>query len=204
MVLFLGCFLISNSANAALTDSMVSFWKLGEDSGNRIDSIGSNNLTSNNSVGQAVGKVGNAAHFTASSTQYLSVADNSGLSAGDVDFTLSGWFYLDSASGSFEDIVTKWEGPSGQREYIVYYEPSVTKRIIFAVRNSANNGGTSVSANNFGEPSLNTWYFFVVWHDSVNDTVNIQIGANGTLGTADSAAYSGGVFDGGNNFSNRQ
>ena len=39
------------SASAALTDNLVSYWKFDESSGNTTDSVGSNNLTNNNSVG---------------------------------------------------------------------------------------------------------------------------------------------------------
>ncbi len=49
-----------NHAHAALTDNLSAYWKLDEASGTRVDSAGSNDLTSNNSVGQAVGKLGNA------------------------------------------------------------------------------------------------------------------------------------------------
>src|SRR5258708_7847472 len=72
LILFSTGFYFPNTAHAAITDNLVSFWKLDEASGTRTDSVGSNNLTSNNSVGQSVGKVSNAAHFTATSNQYLS------------------------------------------------------------------------------------------------------------------------------------
>ena len=39
---------------------------------------------------------------------------------------------------------------------------------------------------------MNTWYFIVIWHDSVNDTINIQV----NNGAVDTLAHTTGVFSG--------
>ena len=85
---------------AALADNLVAYWKLDEASSTRNDSVGTNHLTSNNSVGQATGKLNYAANFVAANSQYLSIADNADLSVGDIDFTVSAWIWLDSAGGA--------------------------------------------------------------------------------------------------------
>ena len=51
---------------------LVSYWNLDEESGTRADSVGSNDLTDNNTVGYAAGKIGNAASFVVANTEYLS------------------------------------------------------------------------------------------------------------------------------------
>src|SRR5215217_5866024 len=74
-----------------LQNNLVGYWTLGEASGTRNDSIGSNHLTSNNGVGQTTGKQGSAASFVRASSQYLSITDNAALSTGDIDFAVGVW-----------------------------------------------------------------------------------------------------------------
>jgi hypothetical protein len=60
------------NGHATLADDLVSYWKLDEVSGNRADSVGSNTLTDNNTVGSAAGMSGLAASFVAANTESLS------------------------------------------------------------------------------------------------------------------------------------
>ncbi len=179
----------------SLLANLVAFWELEEASGSRADARGSNTLTDNNTVTQAAGKVGNAAQFTASSGEYLSIADNAALSMGDIDFTIAAWVYLDTKAN--EVIAAKYRTNTSQREYLLYYAATdgATQRFVFLV--SPNGVSTNlVVANNFGEPSTSTWHFVVAWHDSVANTINIQIDD----GAADSTAHSTGVFNGTDDF----
>lgn len=59
----------------ALTDNLISYWKLDESSGNAADSVGSNTLTNNNTVTYSAGKINNGANFVAASTQWLSAGN---------------------------------------------------------------------------------------------------------------------------------
>lgn len=56
-----------------LLTGLKAYWKLDEASGTRSDSIGAYTLTDNNTVGSAVGKIGNAASSVAASSEYLSL-----------------------------------------------------------------------------------------------------------------------------------
>src|SRR4051812_43478016 len=95
-------------AASPLLTNLASYWKLEEASGTRADEIGSQTLTDNNTVTQAVGKLGNAAQFTAANSESLSHADSATLSLGaDQDFTLGAWVYLDS-KGANRVIASKW------------------------------------------------------------------------------------------------
>jgi len=163
----------------ALKTSLISYWKLGEASGNRVDSHGSNTLTDNNTVTQAAGKIGNAAQFTAASSEYLSIVDNAGISTGNIDFSIAGWVYLDSKASS-RRIFSKTDNTDS--EYNLFYRQS-TDRFQFDI----NSGGIAVAASTLGSPSTATWYFIVAWHDAAGDTLNIQI----NNGTADSTATAG-------------
>jgi hypothetical protein len=83
------------AAPSPLLTDLVSYWKLDEGSGTRVDSHGSNNLTDNGSVGSATGKVGNAADFDG--TNFLEL--NPGLSIPS-DISVSFWCYPNAGYGT--------------------------------------------------------------------------------------------------------
>jgi hypothetical protein len=144
-------------------------------------------MTDNNTVTSATGKVGNAASFASASSEYLSVADNTDLSTGDVDFTLAGWFYLTTKAASM-DLVTKW-GASGNFEYILTYDVTADRFAFFV---SANGTTTAfVLADTFGSPSAGTWYFVVCYHDASGNLIGISVN-NGAFNTT---AHTTGVFN---------
>lgn len=175
-------------------DTIESFWKLEESSGTRSDSIGSNDLSDNNTVTTSTGKLGEAAQFTAANSEYLNIADNTSLSVGDIDFTIACWVYVDSY-GDNRTFVAKWEGSTSDREYVVDYQNS-TDRFRFLV---TNDGSTTnqVTADVLGSPSTDTWYFIVAWHDASANTINIEVNNGGV----DFVSHTTGVFDGDADFS---
>jgi hypothetical protein len=164
---------------STLHDNLVAFYKMDEPAGMRLDSYGSNHLTDNNTVTQAVGKVGAAAQFTAANSEYLSAADSAALSTGDVDFTFCVWVYADSF-GSTRIILAKSNGATSGEFFLGYN--SAANRFRFAIENGAT--FVTVDANVLGAPSTATWYFIVAWYDTTANTVNIQV----NNGTANSAA----------------
>lgn len=129
-----------------------------------------------------------AAQFTAANSEYLSCADNAELSTGDVDFAICAWVYLDNKTNS-QGIVTKWNVTGNQREFGLSYNVGVD-RFAFNVSSTGAND-TGMTASNSGSPTAATWYFLVVWHDAAGNTINIQV----NNGTANSQAYSSGLFD---------
>ncbi len=179
----------TDTVHAALTDNLAAYWKLDEASGTRADSVGSSNLTSNNGVTQTTGKLNSAAQFTSASSQYLSVADNTAISVGDIDFTVAAWVYLDSKSTT-QTIASHYFTSTNQRGWDLEYLTG-TDRFRFTVSGTGDSTIASVLANNFGSPSTGTWYYVVAWHDSVNNTINIQV----NNGSVDSAAWSTGVYN---------
>ena len=79
------------SANPTLLDGLVSYWTLDEASGTRADSVGSNDLTDNNTVGAVPrGPEGTVANLLAANSEYLSSADPSLDLTGD--FTYAIWY----------------------------------------------------------------------------------------------------------------
>lgn len=156
-----------------LTDSLISYWALEEASGNRADSHGANTLTDNNTVTQAVGKIGNAAQFTAANSESLSCADNADLSVGDIDFTFAAWVYLDDAATEREFISKGTIGIAGG-EYRVEYSST---RMKFQIQDVAVTFKTTTDTTVI---VAGTWYYVVAWHDATGDTVNIQVN-NGSV-----------------------
>lgn len=177
---------ILNGYFQGLTADLVAYWPLSEASGTRADVVGNNNLTDNATVTGAVGKLGNASQFTAANSEYLSIADNSDLSMGDIDFTIAGWIYLDTL-GADRGVISKW-ATAPNSEYLVQVLASNQLRFQVSNNGTAATGITNTSVT----LAATTWYFFVAWHDSVANTVNLQVN-NGTIA---STAHTTGVFNG--------
>lgn len=174
---------------ANIKTSLISWWDLDEASGTRNDAHSTNHLTDNNTVTQAAGVsagTGNAAQFTAANSEYLSIADNAALSTGDIDFTFAGWVYMDSLAD--EDFWGKWS-TANEGEYFMEYAHTGGAKFRFAVSSNGTAVTGSVLSTLPSPASTATWYFVVAWHDSVGNTINIQVND----GTAGSAAYSAGV-----------
>jgi hypothetical protein len=183
---------------ATLNSSLTSYWALNESSGTRSDSYDGNNLTANGTggVGSATGKKSNAADFESSESDFLEIADNSDMSTGDIDFTLSAWVYMESKAAGTQYILSR-ENSGTVREYnLIYTGTGASDRFAFITYNSSGTQVCSVSANSFGSPSVSTWYLIVAWHDSVADTCNVQV----SNGSTNSAAETGVPSDTAANF----
>lgn len=150
----------------------VAQWKF---NGDGLDSIGANHLTNNNSATFAQGKLGGATGATqlvAASSQYWSIADNAALSTGDIDFTVLAWIYFDTKSANRAFVQKSGNGVTA--EYLLQYFID-TDRLRFIVYNSNASLSTVVSADALGSPSLATWYCVAAWHNTTDDTINIQV-----------------------------
>ncbi len=180
------------STPAQLLPTPVAYWKLEEPSGTRMDSLGSNHLTDNNTVTQAAGKQAYAAQFTAANSEYLSIADNTDLSVGNIDFTVAFWVYLDDI-GSTHDFINRYN-IAGQRSYDIYFTTGAGFN--FAVSdNGVSNPTVLVTAATFGAPAAGVWYCVICWHDAANNIVGISVN-----GIQDTAAHTTGAFDGTSEF----
>lgn len=164
----------------SLSTDLVAYWKLDEESGTRLDSFGGHDLSDNNGVGNELtdALIGRAASFSAASSQYLSTADTTDLSASGADLgdmTFTAWARLADKS-AYRYIISK----SATTEYYIDYNPS-QDRFRFGW------GDNYVWADALGSPSVDTWYFIVGWYDSVGNTVNIEI--NGLSDSANAGAF---------------
>lgn len=181
----------------ALTDSLISYWKLDEASGTRVDShTGGNDLTDNNTVTQNPGKISDAAQFTRANSEWLSKTDNAGLSTGDIDFTVALWVYLDTSAATEQFVAGKWAGVGG-REWLIRVQ---TNKFRFLVVQAADSVQKTVIST-LG-PSTATWYHLIATYDAAADTMSLYVN-NGTADTTASVSgppdTAGALFLGGEN-----
>lgn len=166
---------------STLLDGLISYWKLDEASGIAVDSVGSNTLTDNNTVTSAAGQVGSSRQFTLANSEYLSIASNASLQAGDIDFTISAWINATTFAASGNAVVAKQSnnGDTGI-EYILFVDNSNTAYL--AVRIA---GSTKLVTK--GGLTTGTWFHLIAWHDSIANTINIQVN-DGTLASVATTA----------------
>lgn len=177
-----------------LSSGIISYWKLDEASGTRVDSVGSNDLSDINTVGSETGHIdipaaGLASSHVAADDEYLEGPLAGGLDFGDEDFTFAGWVKLSDVSTVNMTLFSKWDQDTATSlSYIAQYNV-LLNRFRFLV---SSDGSSSVVAEgtSFGAAVVDEWNFVVCWHDSVNNTINIQV--NG--GTVNSTATAAGVF----------
>lgn len=177
-----------SSPKAALKRDAVALYlfqnsaSLGTDSSTR-----GNNLTNNNSVTATTAPPGQAAAFVGASSQSLSVASNSTLQTGAIDFAIVAWVNL-TTKPSGAAIVAKWTGGSDPREYTLEYDGSSTDRFALIVRKADNSGNVSVNADAFGSPTAGVWYFVYAYHQN-----GVGIGISVNAGPINTAVLTTGV-----------
>jgi len=170
----------------ALLPNLVAYWAMEETSGSRLDATGrGHDFTVTGGVVSATGKVGTCMETGDGATRYLTCANHADLTPGNTDFTWACWLYFFSTNTN-TDLLGKW-APSGQLEYNLALNAS--QYFTFYV-SSTGSDYYPVTATSLGIPSLNTWYLMVAWHDSVGDTINLQM----NNGTVFSVAHTLGVY----------
>lgn len=187
--------------NMSILNNIVAAWRFEESSGTRFDFVGNYDLTDNNTVGVATGKVGNAASFVLANSESLSIASDAthGLSASlsglSPDWTITGWVYLNSKLTT-QAIISKWDAASGAlKDYLLQYNNS-TDRFEFVINNGdLSNNIKTASADSLGSPSINTWYFIAAWYDSTQGTVNIKVNAKAVDSIANLLGIHGSATD---------
>jgi hypothetical protein len=168
----------------ALTDSLVSYWKLDETSGTRSDAHGSNDLTDNNTVGSATGIINNGADFERGNSEYL----NCGGADFDVtDHTISFWVKLESTPGSTMGMVCRYADATN-RTFYVYINGS--NQVQYIVR------GASASNIVVG-PTVSTggWYHIVARYDDTNKTIELDVNGTNYSNTATAGIRADNITD---------
>lgn len=172
---------------STLKTNLIAWWDLDETSGTRADSHGSNTLTDNNTVLSVAGKISNGADFVEANSEYLSIADNTDLSMGDVDMAIACWVKIDDLGT--HRILGKADtvNPAGM-EYALQH---ATAGDLFGFVTSDGTTTTILEATTYGASTVDEWVFIYAYHDATANEIGISI--NG--GTIDTAALSVGIQD---------
>ena len=119
------------------------------------------------------------------SGDYLSVPNSSDYSFGSGDFTVEGWFNLDSTTSAAQTIISVWDYDNAQRSWQI--EAASNGTISLSVSpdgtNSTTAGGANITAN------AGKWTHFA----GIREGNTLKLYINGTLKT--SASYSGSIYD---------
>lgn len=172
--------------NSSLSTSIISYWKLDESSGTRFDSIGTNNLTDQNSVGSVTGIRGQAAQLVRVNSQGLYAQNDPSIQTGNINFSISTWVYFDSLNVGTSITVVNKRNANTNFEYIIDKRGS-NSNFQFSVSSDGNSTFT-VQAASFGAINTATWYNIVAWHSN-NSHVGISVNLS-----VNTAGYTGGVL----------
>lgn len=161
----------------ALTDNLVSYWKLDESSGNAADSVGSNTGTNNGTVTYSTGKINNGAVFNGSS-QYFTVGTS--LLSNYTALTVAGWVKLD-VNNTYMRFVSKTDSST----YNQMIRLTNTGKLVAHVHTT-----TETTITGSTTLSTGTWYHFAYTYDGSNinlylngSTDATQVSKTGTLPT---------------------
>lgn len=179
-------------------------WHMGEASGVRFDSKGNNDLTDNNTVLQNTGQVGYAADFEDGNDEYLNVADSPALSINDTtDLTITLWVYLESKPAHDMRFLSKYFHWTPAREYGLHWGTG-PDRFGWTMYHNDNTNHTQVLSDTFGAPAAGTWYFVVVYLNTVGvneigisvDNGAFDTGSHADIGNDNTAQFEIGLYTG--------
>lgn len=162
-------------------NKLTSWWEMGEASGTRNDSLGTNHLgvVSTVSTAQGVRGVGDVAASFAG-TGALTVASNSTLQvpSGGGNHCFFGWVYFTNITAA-AFVLSKWNASGSSA---MEYSLQVSASVLYG-----QNGGSSYYSASNTAPAINGWHFVVVWRDSADGKVRMQVD-NGTIYVSASAS----------------
>jgi hypothetical protein len=162
--------------------SLTTHLELEEASGTREDIHGPNDFTDNNTVTSGTGKIGTAADFERSTSEYLSITDGtqSGLEPTATSFSINLWANPESfADGNWHGLFSKQDtGSAGKGTYSMgIIRDGVNYEILFSVYGSAGGGTEFGTAEGITAPSLATWAMYTFTYDISTGEKKIYINA---------------------------
>lgn len=162
---------------SALLASRVAHWSMDEASGNRVDSIGGNTLTDNNTCGSRAAVVNLGADFIAGNLESLSSASNAALQMGSVSFAISLWFLVDAFSVTANFLINKRDAataneyqisvsPSGTLSFLIWHAGTTSKEVVW--------GSALTTA---------TKYHVLAWFDHATKTQAVALNGGAPVAT---------------------
>lgn len=169
-----GTLLEGGRSPTPLTVGLVSYWELEEASGERIDIHASNNLTDGNTVDQAVGKVGNCAHFEDDNGEYLS-STSSDFDTAASSFTACGWYNFDVLDED-QYFIGRYASSVANRWWVRYKSGNDSVEFLWCNAVYARLPVASITAG--------TWYFITAWYDADSLEIGIQKNSDAPITSA--------------------
>lgn len=148
----------------ALTTNLVAYYKLDESSGDAADSSGGGfTLTNVGTCGFAAGLINNAADGgSANTTKRFEIANNLGITGGDI--TISAWINITTApaSGALQRIFQQNDSTNDIEYYAIYKNNGGTLQLFFE---RALNGVADNSFTSNQDLGTGTWKHIVLTYD---------------------------------------
>ncbi len=157
-----------------LTTGLMSYFKLD----NVNDFWNAYNLTNGNSTAFATGKVGNGADFESSSSNYLRIADNLGITGGA--FSASLWVKFESNTGADQTLFFKSDATNFV-EYLLQLESFNTLKFY---RQKAGGAFLSNTVSVSWTPTTGVWYHIVCTNNGSESRVYIDTVDSGNVATS--------------------
>lgn len=175
------------SKYAALRRSLVAYWPMNEtatsgDVTTEDWTKRGNNLTSNNSVLSATGRVGNGRQFVRANSEWLSVT-SADLNLGEIAWTFAFWFFVPTgATNSRFNIIGK--DVSGSRHFLVAFNlDSAGTNTVDSIAFQYYHAGGTASLASVSAITRNAWHFASMTHavNATSITCNIDRTSTATL-----------------------
>jgi len=179
----------------ALTDNLISYYKLDESSGNAADSVGSNTGTNTN-VTYAAGKINNGAVFNGTNAKLITGV--TGFPTIQGNKTVSLWFNSSSITTTQQDSIfglfDNASSPSNSYQIVMDNATGGSKIKVTKW------GGAVVADSGF-TPTVSTWYHLVVTYDGTNTIIyingDLKVTSNTAVQSGTSASCVMGIYPGG-------
>lgn len=149
----------------ALTDSLVSYWKLDESSGNASDSVGSNTLTNNGTIPFVTGKINNGADLenTTPNDYFTSNGASLGITG---NISISMWVNFETApvnNGNPICLVERFSSPTSKGYQFLYKkeDPGAAFRLQAEYVDDSGNQTRAMSGNAAFDLGTGSWKHLV-------------------------------------------
>lgn len=169
--------------------NIIHWWKLDEESGTRVDSHGSKNLSAQNSPGYATGKLGNGMDSESSSTAQGAYHNDSLGAETNGDFSISFWIKPESHGDMRSVIHSKTDSDWENGDWIIFQENYDDLFVYFRY------GGTWIGWKKTSVFTNGTWRHVVVTANAARSSITIYTDSSSGK-SSDSRALNSGFSTG--------
>jgi hypothetical protein len=170
----------SFSLTVAQGVTLVSYWKLDETTGNRLDSQGGNHLVPAGANSFAAGKISNALSFGTTEAEIRKTGISGGLLAAS-PFTICGWYQKTGVPLFANFIFLSFELYNGSHTLLWRASLRYTSAGALSFQFGLGASGDAITTIT---PSVGAWYFFRLWlgtDQKIHAQFNEGVKYNGTV-----------------------